>query len=197
MYQLQAFIISCFISSLAFGATIPAESFRVEKFDLAQQETSVEFLAVGKPSLLKINGTGGKLVGQIEIEGGKISGEFKVALNALTTGVDLRDKHMKEKYLETGKFPEATFTISKINLPVDFVAQKKLFSKVPFEGKMKIKGSEKDIQGLADVDSSSSDIVAKTEFKAQLSTFQIEIPSYLGIKVADEVTILTSMKLKR
>jgi polyisoprenoid-binding protein YceI len=189
--------VSIFISSLGFGATNSGGSLVVQKFDLSQQNTSVEFLAVGKPSLLKINGTGGKLVGQIEIDGGKISGEFKVYLNALSTGVDLRDKHMKEKYLETGKFPEATFTISKINLPNDFVAQKKLFSKVPFEGKMKIKGSEKDIQGLADVDSSGANIVAKTEFKSQLSTFQIEIPSYLGIKLADEVTILTSMSLKR
>ena len=32
--------------------------------DLTKQTSEVEFFAVGKPSLLKINGTGGKLIGK-------------------------------------------------------------------------------------------------------------------------------------
>lgn len=181
-----------------YSVLISCFAFSAQKYDLAQQDTRVEFQAVGKPSMLKINGTGGKLSGNIEIESNQIKGEFKVALKDLTTGIELRDKHMKEKYFEVSKFPEASFTISKIALPTDFINQKKIFSAVPFEGKMKMKTVEKDINGLADVDSTEgSTIKVNTEYKTQISTFQMDIPSYLGIKVADEVTVKTSMNLKK
>jgi polyisoprenoid-binding protein YceI len=172
-------------------------SFAGTQYDLALQDTLVEFFAVGKPSLLKINGTGGKLRGQIEIDGNQFKGDYKVNLNDLTTGIDMRDHHMKEKYLETGKFPEASFKITKIALPVDFLKQKKAFTSVPFEGKMTIKGVEKDVNGTADIDCTSEPLIAKTEFKTQITPYGIDVPSYMGIKVADEVTIKTSMKLKK
>lgn len=183
---------------LLFVAFTSHAAFAAQKYDLSKQETSVEFLAVGKPSMLKINGTGAKLSGQIEVSGNQISGDCTVALNQLTTGIDLRDKHMKEKYLETAKYPEATFTISKIDLPLDFVNQKKSFSAVPFEGKMKVKNVEKEVRGLADVDTSTANLIkVSTEFKSQISSFQMDIPTYLGVKVADEVTVKTTMQLKK
>ena len=188
---------SFLISSLSSGAEKSVAASVPEKYDLSKQETSVEFLAVGKPSLIKIKGDGAKLSGNIEIVENQIKGEFKVPLKDLTTGIELRDKHMKEKYLQVDKFPEAIFTISKIDLPNDFFAQKKIFSAVPFAGKINIKGVEKDIQGIADIDTTTNIVDVKTEFKAQISSFQIDIPSYVGIKVADEVTIKTIMKLKK
>ena len=181
-----------------FSSLIPCLTFSAEKFNLAQQETHVEFQATGKPSMLKINGIGGKLAGNIEIESNQIKGEFIVAVGDLTTGIDLRDKHMKEKYLEVSKFPEASFNISKIALPADFMVQRKVFSAIPFDGKIKIKNVEKDISGLADVDTTDGIVIkVSTEFKTQISQFQIDIPSYLGIKVADEVVVKTSMNLKK
>ena len=182
----------------AFTILLSAFSFASEKFNLSQQSSTVEFQAVGKPSMLKINGTGGKLIGNIEIELNHILGEFKVALADLTTGIELRDKHMKEKYLEVSKFPEASFTISKIALPAQFLTERKVFSAVPFEGKMKIKNTEKDIAGTADVDTTDgTQIKVSTEFKTGISQYQIDIPTNLGIKVADEVIIKTSMNLKK
>lgn len=197
MRFLKLTFLSLLVSTFAIGAEKSATIALPEKYDLSQQETSVEFLAVGKPSLLKINGSGAKLIGNIEILANQVKGEFKVLLKDLTTGIELRDKHMKEKYLEVDKFPEAIFTISKIDLPTDFLIQKKLFSAVPFEGKIKIKGVDQEIKGNADVDTTGSLIIIKTEFKSQISSFHIDIPSYLGIKVADEVTIKTAMKLKK
>ena len=183
---------------IAFTILSASFSFAAEKYNLSQQSSTVEFQAVGKPSMLKINGTGGKLIGNIEIELNHILGEFKVVLSDLTTGIELRDKHMKEKYLEVSKFPEASFNISKIALPTNFLTERKVFSAVPFEGKMKIKNMEKDIAGTADVDTTDiTQIKVSTEFKTGISQYQIDIPTYLGIKVADEVIIKTSMNLKK
>ncbi len=164
--------------------------------DLAKQTSEVEFFAVGKPSLLKINGTGGKLIGNLELDKNQIKGRFKVNLDEFTTGIALRDEHMKEKYLETKKFSEAWLEIEKIELPENFLAEKKVYSGVPFQGKLSLHGVEKSVKGTADVDTKKDIPSVSTEFKVLVSDFKIDIPSYLGIKVADEVTIKAKMNLK-
>lgn len=170
-------------------------SWAAVQVDLSQQKSDVEFFAVGKPSLLKINGTGGKLVGNLELEKNKITGRLKVKLDEFTTGIDLRDRHMKEKYLETAKFSEAWIEVEKIDLPEDFLSVKKVYSAVPFQGKLSLHGVEKPIKGTADVDTTKDAPSVSTEFKVLVSDFKIDIPTYLGIKVADEVTIKTRMNL--
>src|SRR5438046_2728106 len=72
----------------------------------------VEFLATGRPSALKIRGkikedAKDALTGKLQVTGANVTGTAKLALDMLDTGIDLRNKHMKEKYLETGKFPTA------------------------------------------------------------------------------------------
>lgn len=163
--------------------------------DLAKQTSEVEFFAVGKPSLLKINGTGGKLVGNLELDKNQIKGRFQVKLDEFTTGIAMRDQHMKEKYLETGKFSEATLELMKIDLPENFLTERKVYSGIPFEGKLNLHGVEKIIKGVAAVDTKKDNLSVSTEFKVLVSDFKIEIPSYLGIKVADEVTVKARMNL--
>ncbi|OYZ23553.1 MAG: hypothetical protein B7Y39_04400 [Bdellovibrio sp. 28-41-41] len=170
-------------------------SWATIQVDLAQQKSEVEFFAVGKPSLIKINGTGGKLTGSLELDKNQIKGRIKVKLDELTTGIDRRDQHMKEKYLETTKFSEAWIEIEKIELPEDFLKVKKVYSAVPFQGKLSLHGEEKPVKGTADVDTTKASPSVSTEFKVLVSDFKIDIPTYLGIKVADEVTIKTRMDL--
>ena len=43
----------------------------------------------------------------------EISGMAKVDLNKLDSGIELRDEHLKEKYLHTKKFPDAMILINK------------------------------------------------------------------------------------
>lgn len=163
--------------------------------DLAKQTSEVEFFAVGKPSLLKINGTGGKLVGNLELDKNQIKGRFKVKLDEFTTGIAMRDQHMKEKYLETAKFSEASLEVEKIELPENFLTEKKVYSGIPFEGKLTLHGVEKPVKGTAEIDTKKDAPSVSTEFKVLVSDFKIDIPSYLGIKVADEVTVKTRMNL--
>ncbi len=163
--------------------------------DLAQQSSQVEFLAVVKPGGIKINGTGGKLGGNLEIDKNQIKGRIAVNLNDLTTGIDRRDKDMKEKYLETAKFSDAWLEIDKIDLPEDFLTNKKNYSDVPFSGKLSLHGVEKPVSGTADVDTSKDAPSVATEFKISIAAFNIQEPKFMGIKVADEVTVKTRMNL--
>src|SRR3989338_6695806 len=61
----------------------------------------VRFLAVGKPSMLKIHGKGKILAADFQLEKESLKGSAEVDLNSIDTGIALRNQHMKEKYLET------------------------------------------------------------------------------------------------
>ena len=66
-----------------------------EKKFVIDADSSAEFLAVGRPSMIKINGTGGKVQGKFALDGAKSIGEITLDLRDFTTGMQLRDKHMK------------------------------------------------------------------------------------------------------
>src|SRR5262245_17940595 len=85
--------------------------------DLASSKGTVEFEAIGRPSALKIHGKGEAPKGKLTVKDSQVSGQVSFRLDSLQTGIALRDKHMKEKYLESEKFPEATLQITKIEPP--------------------------------------------------------------------------------
>lgn len=165
--------------------------------DLSNQESKVEFLAIGKPSLLKINGTGGKLKGQLEVKGQQVSGQFVLPLDLISTGISLRDDHMKNKYLEVSKYPEATLQIAELKLDKDFFAVSGSQKNIPFKGKLRVHGAEKDIEGTVNIDSDEKSVSVFAQTKTVISAHQIDIPSYMGIKVADEVEITAQVKIKK
>ena len=165
--------------------------------DLSTQDSKVEFLAIGKPSLLKINGTGGKLKGHIEVHDGRISGQFVLPLELITTGISLRDEHMKNKYLEVSKYPEAVLQIAELKLDKDFFSGIGIQKNIPFKGKLKIHGSEKDVEGTANIESDEKFVSVSAQTKTIISGHQIDIPSYMGIKVADEIQISAELKIRK
>lgn len=165
--------------------------------DLEKQESKVEFLAIGKPSLLKIKGTGGKAKGTLTSDSGLVRGEIIVALDKMTTGIDLRDEHMKSKYLDTSKFPEASLKIDDFKLATDPFATEIQLKNVPFTGKLKVHGEESSVSGSADISSDKSFVTVSAKTKTNISNHKIALPSYLGIKVADEVEISAELKIKK
>lgn len=166
-----------------------------KSYDLSKQESQVEFWAVGRPSLLKINGTGGKLTGKVDFNGSQGSGEFIVPLEPITTGISLRDDHMKKKYLEIEKFPTAVLKITEIKFEKDFLKENGTQKNIPFKGKLTIHGNESDVLGFADMESTDQLISIQAKTKTNITDYKMDILSYLGIKVADEVEIRVDLKI--
>jgi len=145
----------------------------------------VSFVAVGKPGFLKIKGDGAKLRGKASLDQNKISGEFEVDLSPLTTGIDLRDEHMKEKYLETGKFPTA-------KLRLDPISYDGVVSTIDtdFSGYLTIKGTEKPISGKFTAQGLlGANVEGTANFEIKMSDFPIGVPSHLGVTVAESVKV--------
>lgn len=148
-------------------------------------ESPVTFLATGKPGFLKIRGEGAHLTGKARIKGGKLSGIFDVDLSDLETGINLRDEHMQEKYLETEKFPKARLVLEP--LPID---PKKGADEQPFKGKLTLKGVKKPVKGtfsLEFVDAKTAKGEAK--FDLSIEDYPIGVPTHLGITMAEKVEV--------
>lgn len=149
-------------------------------------DANASFEAVGKPSLLKIKGHGARVNGSITLAAGAISGKFDVDLDQFDTGIELRNRHMKEKYLETAKFPKATLEIESVDLPKDWKPGIDI-SDASFKGKMTLKGTSKPVQGRLKV--TGATMATEADFSLSLQDFPVGVPSYMGVTVADAVNI--------
>lgn len=160
---------------------------------LKPSQGSVVMEAVGRPAMVKIKGTGEGPQGSLTIKEGKVSGEITFSLSTLKTGIDLRDEHMKNKYLEIDKHPKATLTLKDVQLPKTWSKEKPQVAEVPFKGELTLHGEKKSVEGTFEV-TSGKELKAKMEIK--ISDFKIAVPSYLGITVADTVKVqITSKEL--
>ncbi len=163
----------------------------VTKYVFASDKGAIAFHAVGKPSAIKINGTGEGAKGELTLsEDKKLSGVLTLNLKSLSSGIDLRDKHMKEKYLLVEKYPDTQLTVKDLAITPEVAALGQAAEQdLPFIGKLKLKGVEKDVSGTIHIKKTASSLEVNARFSLKLDDFEIDIPKYLGITVASDVSI--------
>ena len=117
---------------------------------------------------------------------GAINGVVQVDLGTLQTGISLRDRHMKEKYLEINR----SDTLTKATLDEIRMERAEGMS-IPFHGKLTLHGEQHTINGTADVQVQRRDggVRVRACFPISLSAFGIQPPRYLGVGVRDEVQV--------
>ncbi len=147
------------------------------------KNVQVNFEAIGKPSFIKIKGESTALAHKVVNEADKAYELLELELTSLNTGIDLRDEHMKEKYLRVKEHPKAVIKIVK--------GEKSLFDfsgKKEFSALLTLHGQTKPLTLLATKDGSQ----ITSDFEIKLSDYGIEIPEWSGIKVADTVKVRTT-----
>lgn len=179
--QKNKMVILALVMSLFVSHTAMANEALV--LDLSKANTKVGFNADGK--IMKVQGENGKATGKLLIQNGSVAGSAIVNLKAITTGIALRDEHMKDKYLEVSKYPTATLEIVQIKLPAkldsDFEA--------PFKGKLTVHGVAQTVSGVAKLSRSGANLKGDIEFSTSISGHKIELPKYSGIVIKDEVKV--------
>lgn len=176
---------------LALAVTAPslAAVEATKSIDLAKAKSEVEFLAVGNPSALKIHGRSkgdNTVSGKLSLNADQLTGKVDVAVESFDTGIDTRNHHMKEKYLEVAKFPKSELAITDLKLPS---AGDVKATALPFKGNLTLHGVTKPVTGTADVVKSGKDLTLKVEFKLNTDDYNITTPSFMGITMAREVTV--------
>lgn len=176
------------------SATQAAEPVKGEAVVFSATEGRTEFFAVGKPAMIKINGEANGPEGTLTANKNTLTGMVKVDLNNLTTKIDLRDDHMKNKYLEVSKYPEATLEIVNLQLPTDFATLSDKETEVPFTGKFTMHGKTSDVTGTAKVARIAKHVAGRAEFVFKITNHLDTLPSWLGVKVAEDVTVKVQLK---
>lgn len=164
---------------------------------ISLDNAEVSFLVIGKPAMLKINGTSQEHPqGELKLialkDGGfEFKGKLEFNLDSFDTGIGMRNRHMKEKYLEIKKFQNATLSLTEARLPSTF-KDENFSGEIPFSGKLSLHGIERDVNGKANVKKSATKLHIDAHLKLVLTDFALEIPSFKGITVANtvEVTVL-------
>ena len=150
------------------------------------KNANVGFTAVGKPGFLRITGEGGKANGKVTLDGTKqlLSADVEVKLEDLTTGLSLRDHHMKEKYLQVTSFPTAVFKASKVAFAGDHLP-----ANIDVPGNLTLHGVSLPVVAKLVIHENAGQISGELNFDIKLSDFKIDIPSFAGVTVAETVKV--------
>jgi polyisoprenoid-binding protein YceI len=151
---------------------------------MAIESGTVDFLAVGRPSFLKVKGEGAVPSGQVTVVGDKAAGEFKIDLAQFKTGMEKRDEHMKNT-LEVEKYPNAIVRFKDVVLK-DGAAK----GTIPAE--LELHGQKKPVA----LEAEFKDGKATGKFQIKLSEFGIKPPSFAGITIKDEVDVNIASVIK-
>jgi polyisoprenoid-binding protein YceI len=154
---------------------------------LQASEAKVGFTCLG-PGGLHISGTGSEL--QLQDKGDVLV--VTVPLGAVTTGIDLRDTHMREKYLETGQYPTAELSVprSGVKFPAD---GETVDASAP--GTLTLHGKSQAVTVHYKAVRKGNSYEVKGDFHLNMNDYGIVTPSYLGITVKPGVDVAVSFRL--
>lgn len=173
------------IALVATGAATPAHA--AETYRISGGEVTVLCpLTVGGSFEAKTKTLSGEIAPATD-QPGAIRGTLKVELQTLETGIGMRDRHMRNNYLEVEKGP--TFSTATF----DDIRVEKLEGKTIFSGILTLHGQRKKISGAAELQQRDGRIRVQAQFALKVSDFEIPAPTYLGIGVRDEIQIKVTL----
>ena len=137
----------------------------------------------------------------ITAENTKVSTIFNSATGDIVYSVPMKDfkfakslmqEHFNEKYIESEKFPKATFQ-GKL---VGFEMSKSGPQEARAQGKLTIHGVTKDIDVPGTFEVSGKKVTMKSKFMVKVADYNIEIPQLLFQNIAEQVEVTIDFAYK-
>lgn len=116
---------------------------------------------------------------------------FSVPIREFQFEKKLMQEHFNEKYMESEKYPKATFSGKLINLDVTKTNEQQVKAK----GKLTIHGVTKDVEldGTAQL---GDRIFLKSKFMVKLADYNVTIPQLMFQNIAEEVEVTVNFIYK-
>ena len=117
------------------------------------------------------------------------SGELRVNLATLDTGIELRNRHLRDDYLEVGRGPDfrqAVLSGIVLDDPPPAGGGRR---DTRFSGSLVLHGVRRAIEGEAELRRRGGRVQVEAVFPLSLEAFGIPPPRYLGIGVRDAVEV--------
>lgn len=143
----------------------------------------VAFVATG-PGGLKIEGGTKDLTVAEDDKSIKVT----VPLKNLETGIDLRNKHLREKYLEVPKYPDAVLEITRASLGGKESGEA--------EGQLTMHGETQPLKFNYRTERKGDQLLVKSDFVIDIRKWKVEPPAYMGLKVKPEVNVKVAFSAK-
>jgi len=190
---------SLFLAILGHAAFAEVKTFRTVPGD---PKNVVEFES--KATIEHILGHTSSITGTVEVDLTDVAAtktaQFDVDLNTLDTGIGLRNEHMRDNYLETAKYPSASFRLTRIVSSDKASLSAGESANVVAEGEFTIHGVSKTYQipltiyydKTSDATSSrlngaKGDILVVTgDWMLKLADHNIQRPEFLVLKLATD-----------
>ncbi len=120
---------------------------------------------------------------------------FKILMKSFNFPKALMQEHFNENYVESDKFPNATF-IGKITNIVDISLKKEGSVQAEISGKMSIHGVTKIVNAVGTFKVHPDYIEGTSKFNIILADYNISIPGVVVGKISEEIEINVEIKLK-
>lgn len=173
-------------------------SFQGQALTLNADEGKTEFLAIGRPAAIQIQGVGAGPTGDLSVSRADsdwlLNGEVNVDLSSLTTDLSMRDRHMREKYLEVDKFKHARISFKDAKLTNEVM---KAGGNAELPATLNLHGKDQSITVKMALTIQGEKVATTSRFKLKLSDFDIAIPTFAKITVADEVEVTVSTNVAK
>jgi len=117
---------------------------------------------------------------------------IKIPLATLKTGINLRDKHMREKYLEVQKYPYAELHVATASVRLPTTAELKTSAK----GTLKLHGRSRAIDVPYRIKRDGENYQVSGLLRLNIRDYGITVPNYLGVTVKPDIEVRINMVVK-
>lgn len=150
----------------------------------APSDARIVFQAVG-PAGMKIEGN----TTELTVVESDANVTLEVPLGGLKTGIDLRDQHMREKYLEVPRYPSASLVVPRSALTLPQVGAQ---TEADAPATLKLHGQVRPVTVHYQAKSDGGALAVHGSFHIKMTDFGITVPSYLGVTVKPNVDVTAS-----
>jgi hypothetical protein len=141
-----------------------------------------------------IEATNEKVLGAIDLDKGTLA--VSMLMKGFQFERSLMQEHFNENYIESDKFPKATFKgVIKNFSELDFTKNASIEAEA--EGEMEIHGVKKPFTASVKFDISKSKIGAATTFDISIADFDVEIPRLVIKNIAEVVEVKAKFNFVR
>lgn len=156
---------------------VPSVALAGLRVESGVAKPDIRFKANGEPGALDIDARTNDC--SVDDDGTTLT--FTVPLANIKTGIDLRDEHMRDKFLQVGTYPNATLSFPKANIawPTELGAR----VKGTLEAQFTAHGATKPVSVTYDVSKTKQGWKASASFAYNTTDHGIAVPNYLGISV--------------
>lgn len=161
-----------------------------------------EVAFTSKASLETFDGRTQVVHGEVTCDPGDLSGPLtlrvEVDLASLDTGIGLRNTHMRERHLQTDRYPQAVFTGRAVASATPAALEPGQAARVAVTGELALHGVTRPLTVEAEVTlGGDGGLRIVAAFPVRLSDHDIPRPQFLALKLADEQQVRVELVAAR